>query len=91
MTGEEMVFTRLGKSIAVVVAFYGIFDLVWIFGFQYSAILDLDVEGASNWGRVLRESGLMTDAGEALQRIGFALVLGVLAEISDSLAARRSE
>lgn len=82
-----MPFTRLGRNIAVIVALYGVLDLVWILGFQYSAILDLDLEGASNWGRALSESGFMTDIGQALQRIGFALVLGVLAEISASLAS----
>lgn len=86
-----MVFTRLGQSIAVIVALYGLFDLVWIFWFQYSAVFNLDLEGASNWGRVLHESGFINDVGEALQRIGFALVLGVLSEISASLATSRSE
>jgi|AntRauTorcE11898_2_1112593.scaffolds.fasta_scaffold14840_2 hypothetical protein len=86
-----MLFTKLGWPIAMVVGLYGVFDLVWIFSVQYSAVFGLDVAGAENWGRVARESGLLNDVGVALQRIGFAVVLGVLAEISNSLAAKRSE
>ena len=86
-----MLFTRLAWVIAMIVGLYGVLSLVWMFGFQYSAVFDLDVEGAENWGRVARESGLLNDLGIALQRIGFAVGLGVLAEISASVARNRSE
>lgn len=85
-----MLFTRLGWPVAVIVGLYGVLDLVWIFAVQYEAVFQLDVTGAENWGRVFRETGLLKDVGVALQRIGFAVVLGVLAEISTSVAGNRS-
>lgn len=85
-----MLFTRVGWAIAMIVGLYGVLDLVWTIGVQYAAFHDLDLEGSSAWGRAATEVGLLDDIGDALRLIGFAVALGVLAEISASVAANRS-
>ena len=84
-----MLFSRMGLLIAIIVALYGMFDLVWIFGFQYSFFFDPDFD-PSIAGQSASEIGLLNEIGVAFQRIGYAVALGVLSEISISLKSNRS-
>lgn len=89
-----MLFTWLGKLIALLCLLYGLFDVYWIFTGQYGqAISQLSESalGPAETGRALREVGMMDDFGDALRLIVFGVALGVLTEISHSLVARRSD
>ncbi|WP_341863595.1 hypothetical protein [Gymnodinialimonas sp. 57CJ19] len=86
-----MLFTWLGKAIALLCLLYGLFDLLWTLTGQYgpaiSHLADLDL-GPGEVAQALNEVGMFEDVGDAFRLIAFGVALGVLTEISQSLVVR---
>lgn len=79
----------------MIIGAYGVFDLAWTVGHQgpiYSeSMRQQGIVNGAEMGQFLARTGWLDDIADAIRIIGFAIAIGILSEISKSVASRERE